>query len=43
MEGNAGEESSNVERMGVDSRESDGLKVDPWISAQCGPSLAVWH
>lgn len=43
MEGNAGEESSNVERMGVDSRESDGLKVDPWISAQCGPSLAMWH
>lgn len=43
MEENAGEESSNVERMGVDSRESNGLKVDRWISAQRGPSLAVWH
>lgn len=41
MEENAGEESGNVERKGVDSRERNGRTADPWISAQCGPSLAV--
>lgn len=38
MEENAGGESRNAERKGVDSRERNGwTTADPWISAQCGP------